>query len=130
MRLLTKGDFLVTSGREYDDEEMARVIDSMIMKGLLEVSSIDPVTGEFLYQISDELRSIIPTLREETQRMFLEQLDSLWIKGFISMDRTLENPIVSLTDLAFDDTSVKALSFEERVTLYTVMDALRKTGDD
>jgi hypothetical protein len=127
---LTKGDSSVTNDKGYDDDEIDRMLNALVMKGLVQVSSIDAETGEFLYQISDELRDALPGIKEETERMFLEQLDSLWIKGFVSMDKTLENPIVSLTELAFDDTSVKKLAFEERVTLYTVMEAMRQNRDN
>lgn len=119
----------MTNDKDFD-EEVAKMLDLLVMKGLVEVTSIDAETGEFLYKVSEELINAFPTIREDTQEMFLEQLDSLWVKGFVSMDRTLDNPIVSLNPLAFDDEEVKKLSFEERVSLYTIMDAMRiKDGE-
>lgn len=108
------------------DEDVARVIDSLVLKGLIEVVGIDPVTQEFLYQITGDLDRLIPDLRKDSETMYLEMLDSLWVKGFISMDRTAENPIVHLTELAFDEEKVNALSFEERTALYTTMEAMKR----
>lgn len=119
----------MTKDKEFD-EEVNRMLDLLVMKGLVEVTSIDAETGEFLYKVSQELIDAFPDIRKDSQELFLEQLDSLWIKGFVSMDRTLDNPIVSLNPLAFDDDEVKKLSFEERVSLYTIMDAMRiKDGE-
>ena len=115
----------MTNDKDFDDE-MARVIDALVLKGLVEVVGIDPVTQEFLYQITGDLDKLIPDLRQEGEKMYLEMLDSLWIKGFISMDKTEENPIVHLTDLAFDEEKVNELSFEERTALYTTMEAMKR----
>ena len=119
----------MTNDKDFE-EEVNRMLDMLVMKGLVEVTSIDPETGEFLYKVSQELIEAFPNIREETQDMFLEQLDSLWIKGFVSMDKTLDNPIVSLNPIAFDEESVKQLSFEERVSLYTIMDALKIVDEE
>ena len=124
-----KESLSVTNDKDFE-EEVNRMLDMLVMKGLVEVTSIDPETGEFLYKVSQELIEAFPNIREETQDMFLEQLDSLWIKGFVSMDKTLDNPIVSLNPIAFDEESVKQLSFEERVSLYTIMDALKIVDEE
>ena len=110
--------------REFE-EKVNRMVDLFLMKGLIEISSIDSNTGEFLYQFSPGVTDAIPRLKEETEKMFLENLDILWIKGFIQMERTEENPIVSLTDLAFEPDSVANLSVHERSTLYTIMEAMK-----
>lgn len=128
-KLLMKESLSVTNDKDFE-EEVNRMLDMLVMKGLVEVTSIDPETGEFLYKVSQELIEAFPNIREETQDMFLEQLDSLWIKGFVSMDKTLDNPIVSLNPIAFDEESVKQLSFEERVSLYTIMDALKIVDEE
>ena len=119
----------MTNDKDFEDQVSA-MLELLVMKGLVEVTSIDPSTGEFLYRVSDRLMDAIPDIREQTQEMFLEQLDSLWVKGFVSMDKTLENPIVSLNPIAFDQDSVKQLTFEERVSLYTIMDAMRITEEE
>ena len=115
----------MTDDKGFEDE-VSRALDMLILKGLVEVTSIDAETGEFLYRVSPELFEMLPDLKEEGDKMFLEMLDVLWIKGFVSMDRTLLNPIVSLTDLALDPESVGKLSYAERTALYAIMHALER----
>jgi hypothetical protein len=107
------------------EEKVSRMLDLLVMKGLVEIASVDANTGEFLYQFSPDLIEMIPNLEGEMERMFLEGLDTLWVKGFLSMDRTEENPIVSLTNLAFDPESVATLPLHERTVLYTIMEAMK-----
>jgi hypothetical protein len=112
------------------EKKVSKALEILILKGLVELTSVDEKTGEFLYRISPELFEILPDLKEEGDRMFLEMLDILWIKGFVSMDKTVENPIVSLTERALDNKSVEALSSEERSALYAVMHALEQRKDN
>jgi hypothetical protein len=114
----------VYSDREFE-ERVNKMIDLLFMKGLIEISSVDSNTGEFLYQFSPDIKEIVPNFEEDSQKMFLENLDVLWIKGFIAMDKTEENPIVSLTDIAFDPESVAKLAVHERTVLYTIMEAMK-----
>lgn len=111
------------------DEEISRVLDSLILKGLVQVSSIDPETGEFLYEVTPELVEAMPWVAEETEKMFLELLDVLWIKGFVSMNKMEENPVVRITEKALDPDEVSNLTHEERMTLYSVMEAMRYRGE-
>jgi hypothetical protein len=115
----------VTNDKDFEDE-VSRALDILILKGLVEVTSIDPQTGEFLYQISPQLFEMVPDLKKEGERMFLKMLDVLWIKGFVSMDKTQENPKVTITSLALDKDSVDNLSYEERTALYIIMDAMER----
>ena len=110
-------------------EEVEKAIDNLILNGLVEVESIDSDTGEFLYTVSSKLTEAVPDIQEEIEKMFLETLDDLWVKGFVSMDRTHPNPKVNLTDLAFDKESVSQLSYKENVTLTIIMDAMRSNGE-
>ena len=112
------------------EEEISRALDILILKGLVEVTSIDSKTGEFLYKVSPELFKILPDLKEEGDKMFLEMLDVLWIKGFVSMDKTLQNPIVSITEMALDPDSVDKLSYTERTALYAIMHALERQEEE
>jgi hypothetical protein len=128
MKQLMKGALLVNKDNSFDDE-ISRVLDILILKGLVEVNSVDAETGEFLYGVSPELFEILPDLKEEGDKMFLEMLDVLWIKGFVSMDKTSDNPVVSLTDLALDPESVEKLSHTERTALYAIMHALERKKD-
>lgn len=110
----------------FDEEEIKEVIDRLIIAGYIEVTGIDSETGEFLYQVSPSLYQQIPDLGERLQAAFLDEVYNLWVKGMVNMDTTLENPIVSLTENAFNQEKVAELTVEERHTLFTVMQAMRE----
>jgi len=108
------------------DEEMNQIIDNLAINGYIEIEGIDPVSGEFLYRISDKLNKLIPNLKERFAEAFLDEVYSLWIKGFVTMDVTSENPLVKLTEDAFDYEKVQHLSLEEKATLSTIMSAMKQ----
>jgi hypothetical protein len=107
------------------EKEVNEMIDNLVLMGYLDVVGIDSDSGEFLYGVSPEIKKLIPQIAEELNEMFLKQVENLWTKGFVSMDVTEQNPMVSLTELAFDQNKVDALSFEERNTLALIKEALK-----
>jgi len=109
-----------------NDEEINRMIEGMVLSGYLEVDGIDSESGEFLYRVSPKLYEEIPDLEERLQSAFLDEVYNLWTKGMVSMDATKANPIVSLTENAFDEKKVAELTVEERHTLFVVMQAMRQ----
>ena len=102
------------------------MLEILVLKGLVEVIGIDPASGEFLYRVSQELKDQYPQIEEEQRKSFVDNIDALWIRGMLQMDRTAENPIVTLTDLAFDQERIDSLSTDERTTLYFIMEAMRR----
>jgi hypothetical protein len=111
----------------FDDDDIDALVDRLISLGLIDVVGIDSVSGEFLYQISPTLNSMYPQIKEMMGQDFLSQVNSLWVKGFVSMDITSESPMVSLTDYAFDEERVAALTIEERNALYLIIGAMKQT---
>lgn len=110
----------------WSDEEMSEMVNSLVMKGYLEIDGVDSSTGEFLYKVNPELYEVIPDLHDKLQKAFLDEVYNLWIKGMLSMDATLENPLISLTENAFNEDLVAELEPEERHTLFIIMQAMRK----
>jgi hypothetical protein len=108
------------------DEELNQIIENLTLSGYIEVDGIDADSGEFLYRISDRLKEEIPDLQKQLYEAFLGEVYSLWIKGFITMDFHLDNPMVRLTEQAFDAEKVKALSLEEKTTLSTIMIVMKQ----
>ena len=109
-----------------NDEEMNEMIDNLVIHGYLELSGIDSASGEFLYRVTPELKELIPEMAKNLQNIFLEELNNLWVKGFVSMDFAEKDPSVKLTDMAFDEERVESLTFEERNTLNLVKEAMQK----
>jgi hypothetical protein len=108
------------------DEELNRIIDNLAINGYIEVEGIDAETGEFLYRVSDKLKETIPDLEKQLYDAFLAELYNLWVKGFVAMDFSTDNPLVKLTEQAFDEEKLKELSLEEKTALSTIMAAMRK----
>jgi hypothetical protein len=48
----------------------------------------------------------------------------LWEKGFVDMDITLPNPIVTISERAFDINKIKALPVDERTALQQIIKVL------
>lgn len=77
-----------------------RMIERLILEGVMEVSGIDSDSGEFLYGFTPELEEKYPelaTLLRGSFDLFILELVSL---GFLELDMTTE--MVTLTDKCFD----------------------------
>jgi hypothetical protein len=103
----------------YDDDE--DFIDNLILNGALEVVGIQEGTGEMLYGFTDKLIEIDPKLHSKFVDHFYEDMMALWQNGFITMDVTELNPIVNLTEKAFDEISISSLDQNQRHTLASLI---------
>lgn len=92
-------------------------IESLILKGALEPAGVDSETGEILYSFTDKLKDINPVLHREVNNMFNSHIMKMWELGMLDMDITANNPIVRLTDRAFDESLINSLNDEEAYTL-------------
>jgi hypothetical protein len=102
-----------------DSEE--EFIDNLILNGALEVVGVQGETGELLYGFTDKLIQIDPKLHAKFVDHFYEDMMSLWQNGFITMDVTEINPMVNLTEKAFDQISVSELDQNQRHTLASLI---------
>jgi hypothetical protein len=96
------------------NEDRDEVLLDLLEKGAIEVSGVDPKTGDILYIFTDKLKEIDPHLYNAVNESFYKDLLSLWEKGYISMDITQDNPVVSLTNKAITDLNLDSLSAEEK----------------
>jgi hypothetical protein len=90
------------------------IIDELILSGGLQVAGIDSETGQFLYQFTPKLKEIHPALYHEHVNHVNGELMRLWEMGFLNIDFMSENPIVTLSAKALDDTELAKLSKEDR----------------
>lgn len=101
-------------------------IEDLILNGVIEVASIDPNTGEFLYTFTKMVKEKMPDLYEAHIRSVHEEIMYFWEKGFVNLtDWESKNPIVSLTEKAFENESLLALSVEKRQILEELKRILR-----
>ena len=103
----------------FKDEDDA--IDQLILSGALEVAGIDIETGEPMYNFTDKLLEVSPELHNEVSTYFSRETMSLWGEGFLNMDVTEKNPMVTLTEKALDDRELSKLSKENQVTLKEII---------
>jgi hypothetical protein len=104
-----------------DPEE---IIDDLISKGALEFVGIDEESGEALYRPTDILKNIDPKLKKEMSIYFSEASMRLWEKGFIDMDVTDSDPLVTLAEKSFDAEAIESLNKEEKVIIKEIIRVL------
>jgi hypothetical protein len=105
-------------------------IEKLILNGVLEPSGIDMDTGEIVYNFTESLKNVDPKLYQEFQNYFSEEMASLWSKGFVDMDITSKNPIVRLSNKAFDSDAIKLLSKSNQYSLKEIKRLLSDTRRD
>lgn len=105
-----------------------RIIEDLILSGALEVAGLDIETGEALYNFTDKLKDINPKLHNEQSKYFATETMALWEYGFLSMDVTDPNPIVSLTDKSFDQDEVAKLDKQHQYTLKEIIRIILNKG--
>lgn len=92
-------------------------VDFLILNGAVEVVGVSTETGEFLYKFTDKLAEIAPQIYEGMMDEFEKDIMHLWVEGFLSMDPTGPNPVVSLLPKAFDEDAVVRLTYDQQLTL-------------
>lgn len=103
----------------FKDEDDA--IDQLILSGALEVAGIDMETGDPIYNFTEKLIEVSPELHKEVSIYFSRETMALWSDGFLDMDVTEKNPIVTVTSKALDESEVEKLSKEKQYTLREII---------
>lgn len=91
--------------------------DKLVLSGVVEPAAIDPDTGEMLYTFSKDLEHTNPELHKLVLDNFVSSAMKLWELGFLNMDVTSKNPMVSLTRRAFDEEKIKELDEDMQFSL-------------
>lgn len=93
------------------------MIDDLILNGSLEVVGIDQETGQMLYSFTPKIKEISPELYTEHINHVNTEIMKLWEKGFLDIDLLAEEPIVTITQKAFDNEALKDLSKNDKWSL-------------
>ncbi len=107
-------------------KEEDKIIEDLILNGALEVAGVDIQTGEMLYNFTHKLKDVSPELDQEMQTFFSQEMMFLWENGFVEMDITEQDPIVKLTEKAFNNSEVLKLDKNKQYTLKDIIRQLRK----
>jgi hypothetical protein len=94
-------------------EEEDNLIQDLILAGGLEISGVDEKNGEFLYSITNKMKDLMPELYEEHINKTNKDIMRLWEKGFVNVDITEDDPVVTLTEKAHNALEISKLTKEE-----------------
>jgi len=101
-------------------------IDHLILSGAVEASGLDSETGEFLYRFTDKLKDVDPDLYKSYLASIHQEVMFFFELGFLNMsDITSENPIIMLTEKAFDFKEINKLSKEQQVAFNAIKNVLK-----
>ena len=103
----------------FDYEQSA--IEQLILQGALEVSGIDIETGEPLYNFTDKLKDVNPELHNEYSMYFTRETMALWEHGFLDINLTDANPVVRLTEKAFNTDEIAKMDKDRQYTLKEII---------
>jgi hypothetical protein len=93
-------------------------IEELLLSGVIEVSSIDKDTGEFLYSFTSKLTELMPDLWNDKMQEINKELMFFWENGFIDVqDNDTDNPLISLTELALDLEAIAQLPEDKQEIL-------------
>jgi hypothetical protein len=96
-------------------------IEELILNGVVEVSGIDPQTGEFLYNFTNKLYDVMPDYFNERLDFVRTEMAFFLELGFLEVnDPEAENPIIFLTNKAFEEDEILKLSENKQKSLKEV----------
>jgi hypothetical protein len=100
------------------------IFNQLVLKGALKFVGNDPGSGEPLYVKTEILKQVDPKLEEDLSLYFSETTMNLWQNGFIDMDVTVSDPVVTLTDKSLDRKEIEAMGKNERIVLEQIIKLL------
>lgn len=101
-------------------------IERLILAGAIESWGLDTDTGEFLYRFTDKLKDVDPELYESYLSSIHQEVMFFFERGFLDIDNiTSTNPIIKLTDKAFDQKSLELLSKEQYQSFLSIKNVLK-----
>ena len=104
-----------------NNDDIEKIIDDLILSGGLEVSGIDADSGEILYGFTDKLKEVSPEMANGLMELFHMHVMALWERGFLDLNPTEENPMVRLTEFAFNEDAVATLHPDLKQTLKIII---------
>jgi hypothetical protein len=93
-------------------------IEELVLSGVVEVSGIDSKSGEFVYSFTNDINDVVPEFMHKRLNFVKNEVDFFLELGFLEMNNPKSrNPILFLTDKAFDDDEVSTLSKNKQNSL-------------
>lgn len=108
------------------NEPDPEIFDILILNGAIEVVGVDPISNEFLYSMTEKMIDIMPEVYQEHMNQVNNQIMNLWQEGFLNVDLLEENPLVTLTEKAFDTQELGKMDIESLECLNEIKRVLAK----
>jgi hypothetical protein len=108
------------------NKDQPDVFDMLILSGAIELVGIDPISGEFLYSMTEKMIDIMPEVYKEHLNQVNKHIMALWEDNFLTVDLLDENPTVNLTEKAFNKEEVDKISPESLEYLNEIKRVLAK----
>lgn len=105
--------------------EESNILDKLILDGAVEVAGIDSNTGQFMYIITPKMKDISPEIYKDYQESVHNDIMRLWESGFLSINFTEDNPLVVLTDKAYDKDQIYELPYQDFLALQEIKRVLK-----
>ena len=109
----------------FDDDQIDKIVDNLILEGGLEIAGIDPETNEMLYHFTPKVKELMPELYEDHLNFVNAELMVLWEKGYINIDFLEDDPLISMAEKSYDINEVNKLSKEEKWSLKELKRAIQ-----
>lgn len=93
------------------------IINDLILNGGLEIAGVDSENGEFLYTFTPKIKDLMPELYHDHLNKVNSEVMVLWEKGYINVDFTMDDPIITIAEKALIQSEIDKLSKEERWSL-------------
>jgi hypothetical protein len=98
-------------------------IEELILAGAMEVAGVSEETGELLYNFTPQLETLYPGLFSLVVNQVHGHVMSLWQKGFVDIDITEDNPMISLTEKGMNPTNLQELDEHEFLIMENIVRA-------
>ena len=86
------------------------IIDRLVLSGGLEAAGFDSENGELLYTFTPKIKEIMPELYNEHLNDVNSEVMALWEAGYLDLDFMSDDPVITLSNKAFDELEIKKLS--------------------
>lgn len=100
-------------------------LEQLILEGIVEFAGLDK-DGEMLYSFTPDLETKAPAIHRIVQDLHMQDIYYLWEQGYLQMDVTKPNPLVTPTVKALDEEAVEQLPPHLKILIEQIKEEMRR----